>query len=602
MKKTRIILSILVTFIMILSIVPYSAFAVDGTIVEINSANDLKLFAQKVNDGDTYEGVTVVLKKDIELDADQNWIPIGNGTRSESGYEGDAFKGTFEGNGRTVSGLAIKQTSGNKDDSLGLFGVVDGGAVRNLVLKDVEIDAPYSECSGGAIGLMVNGASAERITVSGSVNAFSGVGGIAGRMSVSGTVSYCTSKAVISAAGSCAGGIVGAACYTESGKELSIKRCVNNGKVENAGGMTGGIAGLSSANIVNCENKGSVTGCGRGIGGISGEQQSYGSVTGCINSADIANEDAGGCGTGGIIGCISYNGSADEYHMKKTVKVTGNTNAGTIDGGDDGGGIIGVLYNAAEIACNENNAVFIEGETFAAGIAGNIRKDKVTAGSIEERSISVYNNVSATSEGNLTGSCKDKYVYNDDSTISDRIKENSDRWAACIGKRKYTTIDAAVAAAAKGGTIEILDTGESGNLNVAEGIEILNNTDHTITVNGISIEPGAAFHGSIVRVDRVEPTCDEDGNILYWYCEQCGKYFADKEGTKQISDADTVIAAEGHSYKDGICTECGSKADESGSMDTETDTGDDMNIWLPVVLIIIALAVAAVLIFTRKKK
>ena len=37
-------------------------------------------------------------------------------------------------------------------------------------------------------------------------------------------------------------------------------------------------------------------------------------------------------------------------------------------------------------------------------------------------------------------------------------------------------------------------------------------------------------------------TKDTEGNIEYWYCESCGKYFADAEATKEIKKADTATA------------------------------------------------------------
>ena len=46
----------------------------------------------------------------------------------------------------------------------------------------------------------------------------------------------------------------------------------------------------------------------------------------------------------------------------------------------------------------------------------------------------------------------------------------------------------------------------------------------------------------LVHVDRVEPTTDSEGNIEYWYCSFCGKYYADAEATQEISQADTVLA------------------------------------------------------------
>ena len=53
------------------------------------------------------------------------------------------------------------------------------------------------------------------------------------------------------------------------------------------------------------------------------------------------------------------------------------------------------------------------------------------------------------------------------------------------------------------------------------------------------------------------PTCTKDGNIEYWYCEDCGKYFSDPAATKEISKTEAVTAAKGHTYQDHVCTKCG---------------------------------------------
>ena len=37
-------------------------------------------------------------------------------------------------------------------------------------------------------------------------------------------------------------------------------------------------------------------------------------------------------------------------------------------------------------------------------------------------------------------------------------------------------------------------------------------------------------------------TKSAEGNIEYWYCEGCGKYFSNKDGTKEINKADTITA------------------------------------------------------------
>ena len=49
-------------------------------------------------------------------------------------------------------------------------------------------------------------------------------------------------------------------------------------------------------------------------------------------------------------------------------------------------------------------------------------------------------------------------------------------------------------------------------------------------------------HSDLKYIDAKAATKDAEGNIEYWYCEGCGKYFSDKDGTKEIKKADTVTA------------------------------------------------------------
>ena len=49
-------------------------------------------------------------------------------------------------------------------------------------------------------------------------------------------------------------------------------------------------------------------------------------------------------------------------------------------------------------------------------------------------------------------------------------------------------------------------------------------------------------HSDLKHIDAKAATKDAEGNIEYWYCEGCGKYFSDKDGTKEIKKADTVTA------------------------------------------------------------
>ena len=47
-------------------------------------------------------------------------------------------------------------------------------------------------------------------------------------------------------------------------------------------------------------------------------------------------------------------------------------------------------------------------------------------------------------------------------------------------------------------------------------------------------------HDKLVHIDARAATEDSEGNIEYWYCEVCGKYYADAEASQEIAEADTV--------------------------------------------------------------
>ncbi len=73
-----------------------------------------------------------------------------------------------------------------------------------------------------------------------------------------------------------------------------------------------------------------------------------------------------------------------------------------------------------------------------------------------------------------------------------------------------------------------------------------------------------------------EATCTEEGNIAYWTCKKCGKYFSDAAGTKEISKEDTVIPAKGHTAKTAPLIENEIKATctSGGSYDRVTVCAD----------------------------
>ena len=63
-----------------------------------------------------------------------------------------------------------------------------------------------------------------------------------------------------------------------------------------------------------------------------------------------------------------------------------------------------------------------------------------------------------------------------------------------------------------------------------------------------------------------DPTCVEDGNIEYWYCAGCGKYFADEAAGKEIAKEKTVLAATGeHDWSEWVAGE-GENCETGGTL------------------------------------
>lgn len=375
----------------------------DGT-YNIVSAAGVKSLAELVNAGDNFEGKTIVLTADANLGGEE-WMPIGNGTRNSAGYKGNAFKGTFDGNGKTISGLKIANRSGS--DAAGLIGVLDGGTVKNLTL-DVDINvSDNNDLAAGCVGLLTNNGIVENVTVSGNVKSVKAAAGIVSRVIKSGTVRNCHNHATVSGTSYNIGGIVGAAYYDNEG--MTIEGCTNDGAVSGTYAV-GGIAGLSAAEVKNCSNSATVTGNGTSVGGVIGEQQNAGSITGCTNTGNVTNNTEA-YGNGGIVGWIRYTGDTAAYPHKSIITVSECENRGSVSGGNDAGGIVGTVYSYGNINNNENYAPTLSAKSFVAGVVGNAQFTEGHPGMTDEEHVYVTNNYSETTLDNMTGGLKAKFVY-----------------------------------------------------------------------------------------------------------------------------------------------------------------------------------------------
>ena len=97
-------------------------------------------------------------------------------------------------------------------------------------------------------------------------------------------------------------------------------------------------------------------------------------------------------------------------------------------------------------------------------------------------------------------------------------------------------------------------------------------------------ELDAKNHTDLKHFPATAATKTTDGNIEYWYCEGCGKYYSDKDGTKEIKKADTVTAK---------------LKDDSKS----PQTGDTSNLALWIALLFVSGGAAiGTTVVSRKKK
>lgn len=395
---------------------------------EIRSESDFRKFAKMVNSGKDFAGKKVVIPKEIEkIELSGEWTPIGkaridihNGKNSSESER--SFNGEFDGNGCEISGLRLKNIYADSN-TLGLFGAIRNAKVGNLVFTDVNIDikdlAKSSQklqtITGTAVGVSLGESDVHDVTVkSGNISIGSGAA-IVGMAVNSGNIYNNKNEVDVNTNQNEAilGGIVGKAYYIDS--NIDINNNINNANIGSYGtikeyekaSVTGGIVGFSSANVFENENIApeNVKELNSVIsGGIVGIQTTYGDVFLNKNSTTVTADRF----AGGIIGLISYNNHGDERKIGKISVKENKNNSDVISNHDRGvvGGIVGQIYNTADVSANTNTASKISGgeKGYSAGIVGNmIFGDNYLFSNDDELNIYVYENISTTEISNLIG-------------------------------------------------------------------------------------------------------------------------------------------------------------------------------------------------------
>jgi predicted ribosomally synthesized peptide with SipW-like signal peptide len=119
----------------------------------ISTANELASLAALVNEGTAdFSGKTITLQNDITLG--DVWTPIGT--------EDHPFKGKFDGNGHTISGVSIKSLT---EGIAGFFGVIDGAEITGLTLQGtINVTAVEDTKIGGFCAVAENTSSITKCT------------------------------------------------------------------------------------------------------------------------------------------------------------------------------------------------------------------------------------------------------------------------------------------------------------------------------------------------------------------------------------------------------------------------------------------------------
>ena len=358
------------------------AAATDNTnkVVTVESGELLAALVQSVNGGNDYAGYTIKLTKNLDLNGIE-WTPIG--TKGTS----NVFKGTFDGNGATISNLKISGGS-----YVALFGETSGAAIKDL-------------------------------TVTGEVSG-EDVAGIVAKATDT-TITNCVNKVNVTATAGKAAGISASFGGT-------ITKCENRGTVATAAAQPAGglVAWCNAAVIENCHNYGAVTAGDHGAldsaqaGGLCGNLAAGSTIKNCSNSAVITSANLAG-GVAGRAGAEN----------KTAIVVEKFTNTGAIKGTY----AAGIIADAKNVSIKESNVSgTITGSEIAGGLFGRLRTGEITTSVVDATVTKSGENgykgqyvgvIAGTVAMNLTGEARtdDIGCYADVTlTINGRIPNNND--------------------------------------------------------------------------------------------------------------------------------------------------------------------------------
>ena len=493
----------------------------DG-VYQIGTADELVWFAKQVNGGST--AISGVLTAEIDLNG-FDWTPIGSSAKK--------FSGSFDGAGHTIKNLTIDYQTAKSGERLylGLFGYAEGtkdnrAAIKNLTVQgSVNAASEFSVYSGNVAGVVACGSyvdvsgviSRVNVTVDAKVGSACGVGGLAGVL-INSTATNCGSEGNVSGVKN-----LGGLCYEFYAGTMT--GCYNTGAVSGSGTCVGGIMGYAKqAAIKDVYNTGAVSTTKNLVGGLVGEMEKS-SLTNGYSTGKITVSESGGSSVGAAVGWADT--LSNVYYLE------GTSEKGV---GRDG--------TAAAKTADE-----LKAKAMPAALGNGFKRD---LGNINGGYPVLSWQTSDCKHVWKDGKCETcgiacKHVWKDGKCETCGV--------ACKHVWKDGKCETCgIACKHSGGTATCKDKAVCEVCRQPYG------------------ELDKGNHADLKKVDAKKATYTKEGNITYWYCAGCGKYYSDAEATKEITKADTVIPRKTHSSNPGSTgTGSGSGSTTSGSTGSGAD-------------------------------
>ena len=334
---------------------------------EISNASELQAMEDDLSAN--YTLVSDVDASDTtQFNGGSGFDPIGDADAFDETEE--EFNGSFDGNGRTITGLTINRSG---EGNIGLFGALDSGTVTDVSLTGVTITGDFE--TGGLVGTARGNSTVENVSVSGSVSGTFDSGGVVGVAEDDTTIQNATAYVDVADDGgdSSAGGLVGG---LEDNSVIQSATATGN---VSGDGAVGGLVGRNGGTVRNVTASGSVSSIylgfsaqqgglvGRNLGTIrnataSGSVDGNSQVGGLAgsNSGEITNSTAVGDVTGGttVAGLVGSNEGV----------ISETTASGSVSGTETVGGLVAVNDGTIRNATASGS---VDGEFSVGGLAGN---------------------------------------------------------------------------------------------------------------------------------------------------------------------------------------------------------------------------------------